>query len=1113
MKRIFLLFVITTLNAQFVEFSRGRIISNDVVLQNQKFIQRNARVRAEMRRFWQMYGIENYPALANLHSIKGGIKDTGTVTIRILALRVEFQKEVPDDPLTTGDGTFNMEGNGKPRVLEVCDGDTIYNPYYDPPHDWVYFNRQMEALADYYYIATFGKVRIKWVVKPDSGLPPIKLPHPMRYYGDTTNMSTGLVTFLRDAFIAADIQDSTIHFNDLDNNGIKDNLEGVWDRYIIFHAGSAWQTDALWNTPFDLAAVTIPSGALEYYLGTPFIVLNEGQDTVYDACLLPETMSQDGQEIKLQGTLIHESGHNLFFLPDLYDTYMQGSGIGSFGIMTTAPYLGVQNQIPDGLIVPLPNAWERIWMDWFMGYVFGRGFLNSSIIRTVSPEALPQTFEVKTKNILVDSLGIGRQGDLFYVTGGDFYENPYSAVRYYKIPINNHEYFIVENEISDLPQDDSVFVCNGDTWNVHIRGKYKDGVVVHFYGENDFLIGGAPGESKGLLIWHIDDDIIWRYWALNEVNAHRPMGVDLLEADHVQDFERWTENGYYSYTWFGSPYDLYFDGNNTEVSDTSHPSSRDNNGNSTMIKIYNITSPDTVMSFKLERELEAITNERVGYTEEGNFVSLPVMSNMNRVGDSLIVTQTILRLMIDPNTMDTTLLDSFSLISLISPDGSIIQVDTIYNKGNLVFEPAVGDLNNDGRKDIIATLNTGWVYFYEVGNSSGRLPQMRSPIKLPSFITGPPAILNIGGRNYVFVGCDDQNVYQISADSGVVRKFYTAGQQFSTPIILDDDSTVVIQSADGRLIFTDTTFSHVDTTLFNPNVVQTKVLPAYVDIDRDSTRELVTVTSAGKLYIVDPLQKSVERETDFNDSLITSIAVGDLNGDGYPEIVFGTYSNLYAFNHLGALVTGFPVELSGHKTQPVIADVNGDGRADVIVGVSGKGVFAFNWRGKLISGFPLQVIDSLSQSMLLVPDNNGTNNLFYVSNGGFLNGWKISDTTSQWAQYGNNPAHNSWYNATLTSTLPVSNTLDIERIYFYPNPTYDGITTLRLKVSSQTDMRVEIYNFSGYKLKTFIFKRINPTDFEERTLNLRDLPPGVFYVKVEFEPSGKSKILKLAIVR
>ncbi len=1107
MKKFLIIIFAGVLNAGLVEFGPQNIISNQEVLQNRKLIQRNARVRNEMRRFWNMYSLYNYPGLMNLQNLKSG-KDTGTVTIGVLALRVEFQKETPDDPLTTGDGTFNLEGNGKPRVLEICNGDTIYNPYYDPPHDWVYFNRQMEAMADYYYVATFGKVRIEWVVKPDSGLPPIKLAHPMRYYGDTINMATGLVAFVRDAFIAADIQDSSIHFNDLDNDGIKDANEGVWDRYIIFHAGSAWQTDVLWDTPFDLAAVTIPAGALEYYLGTPFIVLNEGQDTVYDACMLPETMSQDGSEIKLQGTLIHESGHNLFFLPDLYDTYMQGSGIGSFGIMTTAPYLGVGDQIPEGLIVPLPNAWERIWMDWFMNYVFGRGFLNSSIVQTVNAGPYSQNHEIKTKNILVDSIGLGRNGNLFYPTGLTFEENPYSSVRYFKIPINDHEYFLVEDEISDLPGDDTTFVCNGDTWDVHIRGKYKDGVVVHFYGENDFLIGGAPGESKGLLIWHIDDDIIWRYWGLNEVNAHRPMGVDLLEADHVQDFERWTENGYYAYTWFGSPYDLYFEGNNTEVSDTSHPSSRDNADASTKIKIYDISTADTVMTFKLERELSGIS-ARIGYSGSENFANIPFESFLNYVEDSLVVTQNIYSYTIDPLTFDSTLIDSFSVISIVNDSGSVVQADTLRRVGKFVFEPAVGDLNNDSIPEIVAATDAGWVYFFSI---NGGLNLMRPPVKLPSFITGPPAILKIGGKDYVFIGCDDQHLYKISADSGVVGSIYTASAQYATPVILDDDSTVIIQSADGRLLFTDTSFSEIDTAIFSPQVVPTRVLPAYVDIDRDSVREIVTVTSSGMAYVVNPYEKRVEEQAPFDDSLVTSTAVGDINADGYPDIVFGTYNYVYAFNHLGALIDGYPVKISGTKSQPVIGDANGDGVPDVIVGVSGKGVFAFDGHGHLIPGFPIQIVDSLSMSMLLKPSGSRFA-LFYISNGGFLNGWEIGDTTGQWTQYGNSPSHDGHFRSVVHPAGGGAGEFKVERIYFYPNPTYDGLTRLRLKVSQNTDVTLDVFNFSGHILKSFTFKDINPSGFEERTLDLRDLPPGVYYVRVKFSKTGKTRLVKLAIVR
>ena len=47
-----------------------------------------------------------------------------TLTICILALRVEFQKEVPDDPLTTGDGTFDTTSSGIKGTFD-----------YKPPYD------------------------------------------------------------------------------------------------------------------------------------------------------------------------------------------------------------------------------------------------------------------------------------------------------------------------------------------------------------------------------------------------------------------------------------------------------------------------------------------------------------------------------------------------------------------------------------------------------------------------------------------------------------------------------------------------------------------------------------------------------------------------------------------------------------------------------------------------------------------------------------------------------------------------------------------------------------------------------------------------------------------
>jgi hypothetical protein len=74
-------------------------------------------------------------------------------------------------------------------------------------------------------------------------------------------------------------------------------------------------------------------------------------------------------------------------------------------------------------------------------------------------------------------------------------------------------------------------------------------------------------------------------------------------------------------------------------------------------------------------------------------------------------------------------------------------------------------------------------------------------------------------------------------------------------------------------------------------------------------------------------------------TITSSPAVGDIDGDGKPEIVVGTggfYANrthaVYAFKCNGMPVTGWPVAVDGQVgTAPALADINGDGSPEVIV--------------------------------------------------------------------------------------------------------------------------------------------------------------------------------------
>jgi len=86
----------------------------------------------------------------------------------------------------------------------------------------------------------------------------------------------------------------------------------------------------------------------------------------------------------------------------------------------------------------------------------------------------------------------------------------------------------------------------------------------------------------------------------------------------------------------------------------------------------------------------------------------------------------------------------------------------------------------------------------------------------------------------------------------------------------------------------------------------------------------------------------------------TAISPGtaDIDGDGYKEIVIGCREGVYAFNHDGSPLPGFPVlEETDMRSMPAFDDVDGDGLVDIIV--IGKSVVGcFNYRGEALPGWP-----------------------------------------------------------------------------------------------------------------------------------------------------------------
>jgi len=83
----------------------------------------------------------------------------------------------------------------------------------------------------------------------------------------------------------------------------------------------------------------------------------------------------------------------------------------------------------------------------------------------------------------------------------------------------------------------------------------------------------------------------------------------------------------------------------------------------------------------------------------------------------------------------------------------------------------------------------------------------------------------------------------------------------------------------------------------------------------------------------------------YADGVFSSPAIGDVNGDGYPDVVFGAFDlHVYAIDRNCHTILSDPIEDTDWSS-PALYDINGDGRLDILIGGDQSAGGLVNWRG------------------------------------------------------------------------------------------------------------------------------------------------------------------------
>jgi hypothetical protein len=916
-----------------------------------------------------------------------------TDVINILAFRVEFKTD--SNPLTTGDGLFGVQHDQAEQ--SYYNSDTVYK-FDDRPHNRSYFRNQLEFVKRYFATVSRGKLAIEYTVFPADDNVMYSVPSSMsvyspgykgpqetwdNYYGRKT---VGLMKFVIDAVKSADKKDGP--FSGLrDSSGVIVDSHGHKTVFLILHAGASFLTDGGTqgsigrNTPSDMIDVFVSRDFFSFFKDTLKLETNgvnvKGLDStllIDELMMCSETSNQDGLNFGIHGVLVNQVARQIG-IPDLFSTSSGMTAVGGFCIMDPYGYSAA-----NGFIPPWPSAWVRAYMGWD------------------SPVSM-RMGETATARITAVSAASGLDTTILLV------------------PINDHEYYLIENRqrnlsgVHDAFQWDTASGSSEDTILIdpYMPANLKSKYVVDSISKDDSKViisvknydAGIP--ASGILVWHVDENIIRDRLKYNMLNADSNFrAISLEEADGVKDLGILGRDIFYQPVFdFGGAEDI-FPHFTKRIKDSvfvntmnqwTKPSTHANDGGQTYLSMtFNTLNPEKKQTEKSRIYDHWVTN----YADSVFSISVK--------WEHLIPgwpKRTVPEKLFDPAVFGSgaqkklaVLSQSGRLYSWPSGSGSITRSGRLRGIGNV---PYVNSRNAGA-----AVLKNETVSFEQVYYDS-----LAGAFTFPTVINGMLIVPSRENRFYLVSSTSDSSIAIDSTE-----------QLPSTP------STYLCKLA-GKKWALGCAFGEVlvgdDTVTFSPkNTVRlaTRASVCAVAALAKFPDSLVCIQTNDSLSLIRTGDASALISVHVDSGIPPySLVTADINRDSMPEIIVcDSRKGLWVYKTDLTLASGWEnspnqwaaaLDTSGDRRRlpenlapPSLADVNGDGFLDILVGGT-SGMFALNFKGVRLNNWPA-VFDNrfwrgnITSSPVVTksPSSNGGPLVIYHSATGENETWEMDSIKS-----------------------------------------------------------------------------------------------------------------------
>ena len=264
-----------------------------------------------------------------------------------------------------------------------------------------------------------------------------------------------------------------------------------------------------------------------------------------------------------------------------------------------------------------------------------------------------------------------------------------------------------------------------------------------------------------------------------------------------------------------------------------------------------------------------------------------------------------------------------------------------------------------------------------------------------------------------------------------------------------------------------------------------------------------------------------------------SPALAELDGDGKLDIVAGTTkvsssvdsAFVYILDEAGDVRPGWPQGSTGQfECSPVVGDIDGDGEPEVVVGCTDNYIYAWHIDGSRVNGWPRYVIHEV-YSTPAICDIDGDGDVEVVVGGydGLVHVYDIGATYNESSMEWPKMCHDSFNSGLYAGPskagvggdepghLPVTFVL-----MAYPSPAASHVTVrLGVPSSSSGSYRVDVFDVRGRRVKNVVDGNLeagyHDLGWDCDDDSGRRVASGIYFVKVSGRNTNLTK--KTVVVR